>query len=99
MVTAPSWPPASTARLASTAPARAGAAPTFGTRSEEDIMAHRLFRTVVFVMLTIALLAPSPSRAEDPSELRPTFVFTSTRDFPTATTLPQLGAAFEIYLM
>jgi TolB protein len=59
-------------------------------------MAQRLFRTVVFVMLTIALLGPSPSRADDPSERRPTIAFGSTRDFPSGT---PFAVAIEIYLM
>src|SRR5215213_584091 len=77
-------------------PARA--APTFGPRSQEDIMAQSLFRTVVFVMLTIALLGPSPSRAGDQDKLRPTISFSSSRDNSTVTPLPLLLAA-DIYLI
>ena len=47
-------------------------------------MAQRLFRTFVFAMLTIALLGPSPSRADDRTELRSTIAFASTRDDPDA---------------
>src|SRR5215213_8456419 len=75
--------PSPAARPASTAPAPARAAPTFGTRFEEAIMAQCLFRTFVLVMLAIALLAPSPSRAGD-KVLRDTIAFASTRDNPTA---------------
>ena len=59
-------------------------------------MAQRLFRTFLLVMLTIALLGPSPSRADD-KELRPTIAFSSTRDPHQGVLLP-FGAA-EIYLM
>ena len=59
-------------------------------------MAHRLFRTFVLVMLTIALLAPSPSRAGDQSEPRPVIAFTSTHD---NLNLTPAGDAGEIYLM
>ena len=57
-------------------------------------MAQRLFHTFLLVMLAIALLGPSPSRAGD-KVLRPTISFSSSRDNPTGA--PLLAA--EIYLI
>ena len=64
---APPMPTA--ARPASAAPVMTSAAPRFRTRSVEDIMAQRLFRTSGLGILVIALLGPSPSRAGDQPEL------------------------------